>query len=542
MGSTPSGGTFHGSKDDVARAALATLMAALLALTAAPWSAPRPTPAPVPAPAEATPPPASEWPVEPPAAHNMDAEVLEGARTYAFAPERNTQGVVVVRHGKIVSEWYADGADQSSWATSWSVSKSFTSAMIGIAIDEGLIPGVDEPMTTWFPEWVGTPGGHGPARRADHDLGLEWEESYSPQSPGYLRHHPDGGRAADQLAYAASQPQEAPPGHPVQLLEWRLDAAVRGAGAGHRHAGGRVREGEDLRAHRHGPGRALDRRCRSRSDLLLRRHDLTGFARFGQLFLQEGRWGDEQVVSSEWVAQSTAPSSTFAGYGFQWWLSSVEGTDLYAARGHDGQYIYVVPSLDLVVVRNGSYGKDDGPAVADPNLVTHMPPQGLVPGRGTIGPSSWNDGDFLGPILASIDDTTPPDVEWFDGTTDAFYEVPDPLPPGAPGDLIRVQAVSANATLDDRADHVPLAQRARPRPGRHRDVDLPQRRTAGGRVAGRVARQRHGRTRWSLRTQPKGSTGRHSRSGRGRRRDRLHRHGPGRRAPPVPRAPARATA
>src|SRR5262249_15782877 len=58
--------------------------------------------------------------------------------------------------GKIVSEWYAPGADADSWTTSWSVAKSFTSALVGIAIDEGLIKSVDVPMSQFIPEWAGT--------------------------------------------------------------------------------------------------------------------------------------------------------------------------------------------------------------------------------------------------------------------------------------------------------------------------------------------------------------------------------------------------
>ena len=67
-----------------------------------------------------------------------------------------SQGVVVAHQGAIVGEWYAPGADATSFAASWSVGKSFTSALIGIAIEEGHIPDVDVPMTTYYPQWAGT--------------------------------------------------------------------------------------------------------------------------------------------------------------------------------------------------------------------------------------------------------------------------------------------------------------------------------------------------------------------------------------------------
>ena len=76
---------------------------------------------------------------------------------------------------------------------------------------------------------------------------------------------------------------------------------------------------------------------------------------------------------------------------------------MFAARGHDGQYTYVLPELDLVVVRNGTYVKSDGPPVADPNLWAHYPSDGVVPGQGTMPPDDWDDGEFLAPIVEAVE-------------------------------------------------------------------------------------------------------------------------------------------
>lgn len=356
----------------------------------------------------ASPPVASAWPVEPPVAHNMDPAALEQARSYAFVPSRNTQGVVVVRNGAIVSEWYAEGSDADSWATSWSVSKSFSSAMIGIAIEEGHIPSVDVPMTTYFPEWAGTPREDTTLRHVlTMSSGLDWNESYSPGGAATSEIIQMVAANRDQLAYAASRPQAVPPGTRFNyssgdsmLLSGVLEQAT-GMPA-HVYAREKIFEPigmDQAELWTDAEGHGLTYCC---VDTTTR-----GFARFGQLYLQDGRWGDEQVVPADWVAESTSPSQISSGYGYQWWLSTVSGRTVHAARGHDGQYVYVVPSLDLVVARNGTYHKADGPAVAEPNLVVHMPPQGLVPGAGTVGPSSWSDTSFLGPIIASIDDANP---------------------------------------------------------------------------------------------------------------------------------------
>lgn len=354
--------------------------------------------------------PGDAWTVDDPADHGMDAATLEEARTYAFAEENNTQSVVVVRDGAIVAEWYADGADEESWTASWSMAKSVTSALIGIAIEDGLIPGVDEPMTTWFPAWAEHPADPRADITLEHVLhmssGLDWDEIYE-----------DGDIAAsevatmvtsqpDQLAYAAGRPAENEPGTVWSYSsgDTMLLSAV-------------IEQATGMPAHEYAQQELFDPIGMAQVDwwsdaegntLTYCCLDTTSrdFARFGLLYLNEGRWGDEQVVPDGWVADSVVPTPPSEGqYGYQWWLDDLEGVpeDLFNASGHDGQWIFVIPSLDLVVVRNGTYVKDPGEAVADPTLFEHYPSGGLVPGRGTTPPpESWDNADFLAPILASI--------------------------------------------------------------------------------------------------------------------------------------------
>ena len=109
-------------------------------------------------------------------------------------------------------------------------------------------------------------------------------------------------------------------------------------------------------------------------------------------------------MPADWVDMSVqgAPSSP-DWYGLQWWLDEIEGHPMFSARGHDGQYIYVIPDLDLVVVRNGIYNKSPGEPIGVPSLFSRYPSDDLVPGQGTIPPSSWNDTTFLRPIIESIE-------------------------------------------------------------------------------------------------------------------------------------------
>ncbi len=86
------------------------------------------------------------------------------------------------------------------------------------------------------------------------------------------------------------------------------------------------------------------------------------FARFGRLYLHEGNWNGKQIVSPEWVKQSTQPNKETGGawfYNRQWWIASTTGGD-FAAVGHLGQYIYVNPAKNLMIIRLGN-GKGKQP-------------------------------------------------------------------------------------------------------------------------------------------------------------------------------------
>lgn len=351
--------------------------------------------------------PGAEWAVVAPEEHGIDPASLDTARTYAFADGMNTQAVVVVHDGAIVAEWYADGASADSWAASWSVAKSFTSALIGIAIEDELIPGVDEPMTTWFPEWEGTQREAITLRDVlQMSSGLDWVESYSPDAVGESDIIQMVLGEEDQLAYAASQPSANEPGAvwsyssgDTMLLSAVIEQAT--GMAAHEYAQEEIFDAigmEQVEWWRDARGHTLTYCCVDTTS--------RGFARFGLLYARQGVWGDEQVVPRAWVEDSLEPAPASQGaYGYQWWLDQPDDLpeDTFSARGHDGQYIYVIPSLDLVVVRNGGYVKDPGPPIAEPNLFAKYPSDGLVPGKGTINPErGWDDAEFLRPIVESL--------------------------------------------------------------------------------------------------------------------------------------------
>ncbi|HEX7134640.1 MAG TPA: serine hydrolase [Iamia sp.] len=351
--------------------------------------------------------PGDDWVVATPEEHGIDPAGLEEAREYAFAEGKETQGVVVVHGGEIVAEWYADGAGPDSWAASWSVAKSFTSAVVGIAIEEGEIPGVEEPMSTYIPGWAGTDREPITIRDVLHMAsGLDWNEAYA-GTAGESQIVQMVTGEADQLAYASVRPVRAPPG-----TAWNYSSGDSMLLSGVvEEATGRPLDDyatevlldpigmQQVEWWRDVEGHTLGYCC----------FDTTSrdFARLGLLYARDGRWGDEQVVPEAWVEESLVPLEASAGeYGYQWWLGEPDGVtvDVFSAQGHDGQVILVVPVLDLVVVRNGTYVKDPGPPVADPTLFTRYPSDGIIPGRGTVPPDEWDDGELLRPIIAALGD------------------------------------------------------------------------------------------------------------------------------------------
>ena len=348
-----------------------------------------------------------EWPVSTPEQQQMDTATLDGARAYAFQPGKHTQGVVVTRHGVLVAEWYEDGRGPDSYGASWSMAKSFTSALVGIAIEEGAIAGVDVPLVEYYPQWQGSPRDQ---IRIEDVLrmasGLMWDEIYQIDNANNSDVVKLVFTTESPLDYVLSKPLESPPG---TVFEYSSGDTLLLSGV--------LAKATGMRAGDYAQERLLTRlgietaewwRAKTGETLTYCCLDMTSrdFARFGLLYLRRGVWEGEQVVPAAWVDASLTPSPLYAGYGYQWWREGNDDSrlppDLFMAKGHDSQYIYVVPSLELVVVRNGHYDKFQGPAIAEPSLFLRYPSDGLTPEGGTIPPDTWDHAEFLRPILASV--------------------------------------------------------------------------------------------------------------------------------------------
>jgi CubicO group peptidase (beta-lactamase class C family) len=352
--------------------------------------------------------PTDGWAVRDPAVMGMDAALLQEACDYAFAPGMNTQGVVVVRGGAIVAECYAPDRGPESYAASWSAAKSFSSTLIGIAIDEGLIEGVDVPMRTFFPEWDDSPKGDIPLQSVLWmQSGLDFAEDYSDFNSHIVRMS----FTSDALGFALDLDVRQAPNTrwyyssgDTQLLDGVIQ---RTAGVtSDAYAREKLFEPLGMRSAqwwRDGTDNTFTYCC---MDAPTRE-----FAKFGLLFLREGNWDGRQVVSADWVREaSTNRATLFDGYAYQWWTVESDTSwplpdDLYMARGLDSQAIYVIPSLDLVVAKNTLYTKPEGDPVAPDGWIPKFTPRGITP-NGTIGPQCpavFENAGLLAPIINSIE-------------------------------------------------------------------------------------------------------------------------------------------
>jgi CubicO group peptidase (beta-lactamase class C family) len=322
------------------------------------------------------------WAVARPEDEGLDPGLLCGLAQRLQAPERpNLHAVLVVRHGRLVFEHYAAGEDES-WGRPLgrvehgpddlhdqrSVSKSVTALLAGIAIGRGLIAGVDEPVTGFFPEYADLRTPERDRILLRHLLamstGLEWDEERHPYGDP-LNSETGMSRSAEPYRFALEQPVVAPPGTRYKYSggATALLAKIVAKAAGEPlEEFARTALFEPLGITAFEWRRLRNGDVAAASGLRLRPRDM---AKIGQLVLQGGAWNGRQVVPATWIREMTTPKVTGQGaflYGYQWWLgrSFVAGRELSwaAAVGLGGQRIFVVPDLDLVAVVTAGLYRD----------------------------------------------------------------------------------------------------------------------------------------------------------------------------------------
>jgi CubicO group peptidase (beta-lactamase class C family) len=300
--------------------------------------------------------PTQGWKTSTPERQGMDSEPLVRLLEFVQETRLNLHSLLVIRHGYLVMEAYFYPFQPDLKHGLESCTKSVTAALIGVAIREGLIRGVHQPVLDFFPgrrmaardRWKET-------MTLRHLLamtsGLDWRESlpYSSNQNTLTQMY----QSHDWVQFVLDRPMAAEPGAQFtynggdsHLLSAILQQATGMSTLSFAQARlfqplgiAEVCWPTDPQGITIGEG-----------ELELTPRDM---AKFGYLYLRGGIWEGQPVVPTEWVSASVerhSEAEAHRGYGYQWWILPTRG---YTALGWGGQYIWVLPEQDLVVVATG---------------------------------------------------------------------------------------------------------------------------------------------------------------------------------------------
>lgn len=313
-----------------------------------------------------------------------EAIALQSAALRKYGSEGNLERILesnnsiaflLLRGDTILDEHYFQGHAERSLSQSFSMSKSFTSALIGMAIDDGYIMGIDQAITDFIPE-LSRKGFDNVTIR--HLLTMTSGSSYVENGIPFGE-HVIMNFTAELEKYILTFSMECEPGKLFRyksgdnaLLALVLNRALATETITN-YAQRRLWSPLGMEANgmwtidHEGDGLEKTWCCLAAST--------RDFAKLGRLYLHTGNWNGQQILPANWVVQSTKvaqvpqdawpeeyKSMGWWNYGFQWWLASRDRGDFFAL-GKNGQYLYVNPAADVLIVRlgwtNGSLRSSD---------------------------------------------------------------------------------------------------------------------------------------------------------------------------------------
>ena len=289
--------------------------------------------------------------------------------TQKFLEDSWTTGFLVVQNDSLVYENYYLGNTEATRNISWSMAKSFVSALMGIAVEEGDIKSIEDPVEVYVPELKGS--GYEGVRIKDvlqMSTGVGFNEDYGDFFSDINRWGRGFAMGNSQDAFAASLKRELEPGtvnHYVSINTHVLGMVLKRATGktitaymqeklynplGMEYDGYWLKDGDGM-------------------EMVLGGLNLTlrDYAKAGSLFLNKGAFNGQQIVPKKWVESSVTPDAPHVqpgegfGYGYQWWIPRSEQGE-YMAMGVYGQYIYINPTTHTVIVKlsaNPKYNDKD---------------------------------------------------------------------------------------------------------------------------------------------------------------------------------------
>jgi CubicO group peptidase (beta-lactamase class C family) len=306
-----------------------------------------------------------DWKVSTPAEQGLDPMLV--AKLYHNAAELETlYALLVVKNGYLIAEGYFNGGSVDEMFDRASATKSFTSALVGIALDRGCLTSVEQKMIDFFPEYAGQIDDPRKEQITIRDL-LQMRGGYPDEeyTPPYMEilyfsdnwHH---------VPHLVDFPLTSDPGTRFQysnltshllavIVARACDTDLRSYAQEHLFSPMDAEVGDwypDADAYRMGG-----------MGIFVSARDM---AKFGLLFLNDGEYEGERVLSADWVRDSHQRysekikrggeiSSRYGsfrdiGYGYQWWSARVGGHNFDYAAGHGGNYIILLGELDMIIV------------------------------------------------------------------------------------------------------------------------------------------------------------------------------------------------
>ena len=339
--------------------------------------------------------PGAEWATADAEEMGFDPDTLDEVAEEAEAAGSNC--LLVTRRGRIVAEWYWNEGRPDRPQEVFSATKPFSSTLVGIAQDRGALS-IEEPAATYLTEWADGPSAAVTVEDLlSNDSGREWS---------LVQDYVELIRAPDRDEFALGLGQEHAPGE-----VWAYNnAAIQTLDVVLERATGRP-TAQFAQEHLLGPIGMADSKMTvdpagNTLTFMGLQSTCRDMARFGHLFLQQGEWDGEQVVSSEWVQRATRPSQDLsAAYGYLWWLNQpgrlveptiatggpaeaggveegqmVDGApeDMFWARGMGGQMVQVDPGSQTVAVRLGPSAVPEGAEAFSDEALASIVTEALV--------------------------------------------------------------------------------------------------------------------------------------------------------------------
>lgn len=305
--------------------------------------------------------------------------IIECVNQIRTGKYKDTHSLLIVKNGKLVFEEYfgAEGAIWSPFVNQVyrdrvqmlaSVTKSVNSALIGIAVENGMIPSIHDPAFGLFPEYSSLLDNEKNKILIEHLLtmsaGLEWNELDVPYSDPKNDVNKMG-QSPDWIQYCLEKPVVLKPGEKFNYhsgLSLILGEILKRSSGIPADTFAEKYLFHPLGIEKYKWSKSPGGLVQTGGGLALRARDM---AKFGQLYLNSGQWKGKQILPEEWVNDSTRIQikKLVDGYGYQWWMRrfKVHGKliDSYYAIGRAGQFIMVFPALNLIVVstaQNYDYG------------------------------------------------------------------------------------------------------------------------------------------------------------------------------------------